>query len=343
MSDEDTAGARNNRQKSHPWHFLGQSLHLLARLRDHIERLDGGKAYAVDDLAVVLRGFLHPGRGNRVLAQLLELSHLQQRTLQVSKAPQTTPGTHLSIGSIPSSYADPNALGGRELTFSEWTVEPVAHVQIGATTQTWSWSALVNEYSNKWGGSHLDERVSVPLSLLDTYSVGGLSLTAFLLRSAAAAIWGVANDAFLVLFGTEMPKAAANEVVRVGAEGALTEDPRDVSSAGKLDWLAWTDELDYLWIVSETEPAHLGLNINYPVDLNWHGLTSGSEGAEAKIVRPRQPTGSGLTKESFSLGRAIRLVGRMALRELVLSDDPEKAAAPWVTDGSMTVKANPLA
>jgi hypothetical protein len=49
------------------WNLGGAALHMIARMRDHIERLDDGRAYAADDLAVVLRGLLCSGNGNRVL------------------------------------------------------------------------------------------------------------------------------------------------------------------------------------------------------------------------------------------------------------------------------------
>ena len=46
------------------------AMQLLTRLRDHIERLDGGHPYAADDLAVVLRALMHPGSRNDVLRRL---------------------------------------------------------------------------------------------------------------------------------------------------------------------------------------------------------------------------------------------------------------------------------
>ena len=72
----------------------------MTRLRDHIERLDDGAGYAADDLAVVLRAWVHPGNGNDVVRRLANHTGADPRPLMASREVDVT--ARFSVGSIPT-------------------------------------------------------------------------------------------------------------------------------------------------------------------------------------------------------------------------------------------------
>lgn len=78
------------------------ALQMITRLRDHIERLDNGHAYAADDLAVVLRALLVRGQGNDVLQRTYDSYQLAIPTTTVSKPACDDPGVFFSVGAIPT-------------------------------------------------------------------------------------------------------------------------------------------------------------------------------------------------------------------------------------------------
>ncbi|ANP74835.1 hypothetical protein [Cryobacterium arcticum] len=296
------------------WHLKGQTLHLLARLRDHIERIDTGKAYAVDDLAVVLRAFLHPGRGNDVLGRLAKSAGLESLEIELSRPPSTGPDVYLAFGSVPTSFRQTSELGGRKVSIKQWPLEPVAHIQIGKDAKTWSWANLVSEYANKWGGSHLDKQVPQHLPLLDHLGVSGYGLTTYLFRAAAVEIW---HKAHFILKSSWFVKSGRKltieeiESFRVGTPGDISEDPRDISSRGRFEWYEWTSShVDFLYLGDETTNGSAQLYTG----MSWDMAVS-FEGAKASdpipVQRPREPGVTSLTEADFSENKTLPVRGRL--------------------------------
>jgi len=296
------------------WHIKGQTLHLLSRLRDHIERIDAGKAYAVDDLAVVLRAFLHPGRGNDVLRRLARSAGLSSIEIELSRAPSVGPDVFLAFGSVPTSYRQTSELGGRKVTIDDWPLEPVAHVQLGTNAKTWSWAQLVSEYANKWGGSHLDELAPQHLPLLDHLGVAGYGLTTYLFRAAAVEIWRQAhfilNSSWFVRSGQKLTDKEVKSF-RISSPGDITADPTDISSRGRFEWYEWTsNHVDFLYLGDDTVNASAQIYTG----MSWTMAVT-YEGAEPEmskpVQRPREPSARPLTEADFSEGKTLKVLGRV--------------------------------
>src|SRR5215469_16184910 len=81
--------------------ITGSALQMTSRLRDHIERLDSGVAYAADDLAVVLRAMLCASKGNRVLRRIYEGLNVEEPKVLLSKPPASGDNVIFSVGSLP--------------------------------------------------------------------------------------------------------------------------------------------------------------------------------------------------------------------------------------------------
>lgn len=147
--------------------FLGQALHMLCRLRDHIDRLDRGAAYAVDDLAVVLRAMLYQGDGNRVLARLHKTVNAAPIEVLVSKPPMTGKEVIFSVGSLPATTEMAQQHGASWMPLQDWVKSPVVALRKGEKVEQYTWSALLNRYANKWGGAHLDTSIPADLRAVD--------------------------------------------------------------------------------------------------------------------------------------------------------------------------------
>lgn len=229
---------------------------MVCRLRDHIERIDNGAAYAADDLAVVLRALLAPARGNDVLRRLEDSAGVDPSGILVTRPADTT--AKFSVGSLP---ARPGAEvhGAEWVLWRDWIERPVVHVEHKGTSVTYSWARFLSTYANKWGGAHLDSTVPAHLKLIDGWSFGGLLLSGYLLRSAGLVAWTISQRALSrakLRWGAAPLSPQMEEKVRLGAPGSITTDPRDQLTLGELQWLTLTNEdLAFHLYVDPSQPV----------------------------------------------------------------------------------------
>jgi hypothetical protein len=277
--------------------IVGSALHMVSRLRDHIERIDNGVVYAVDDLAVVLRALMCHGQGNSVLRRLHDECGVNQPSVLLSRAPAEDSKVQFSIGSIPTRETGAIADGAAYTSLSKWPNNPVLVVKLGDKQRKYTWDALLSDYANKWGGAHLDAVVPAHLQFIDLYYAGGLNLSGYLLRTAAVEVWFLAQNLFRQIFHPQSPNSfTAEELkqIKYVPEGGLNSDPRDISSRGQVQWFCHsTDMLSLLWYVDETSPdnaMHFQLG-QIPYDLRYYQANHADQAANltepVKFQAPR--------------------------------------------------------
>lgn len=221
-------------------HLYGQALHMVCRLRDHIERIDNGAAYAADDLAVVLRALLTPGRGCDVIRRLEDSSGVDPASILVTRPADTT--ARFSVGSL-SARPGTEVDGAEWVSWRDWVEMPVVHVEHKGKPITYSWARYLSTYANKWGGAHLDASVPEHLQRIDGWSFGGLLLSGYLLRSAGLTAWALGQRALSrakVRWDGAALSPEMEEKMRLGAPGSITTDPADKLALGELQWLTLT-------------------------------------------------------------------------------------------------------
>jgi hypothetical protein len=120
---------------------------MVARLRDHIERLDDGCAYAVDDLAVVLRALLCSANGNRVLMRLAQSAGLSIPKVRLSRPTPAEDDVFFAVGSIPVSEPGAAADGAVEVPITKWMSLRVLTVQSAGSRATYTWDRFLGTYA----------------------------------------------------------------------------------------------------------------------------------------------------------------------------------------------------
>jgi hypothetical protein len=299
--------------------IIGSAMQMTARLRDHIERLDNGVVYAADDLAVVLRAMLVESKGNRVLRRLYEAFNIDCPEIILSRPPLTDEDVQFSVGSIP--IREPGALadGAISTPLRRWSKTPVVVVALGGDQVAYTWGDFMNDYANKWGGAHLSTIVPQHLQFIDYYSTGGLSLTSYLLRSAAVEVWRLAQNAFRLAMPSLLGKDFALDEIkqaRYFAEGGLTIEPRDVSAKGQLQWFHHGKKsLGMVWYVdgqSFDNALHLTLGaFPYDVAYNPAGEMSSGKPVPAAFQAPRHRNVSQPAKVDRATLRTLTLDARI--------------------------------
>lgn len=301
--------------------FIGRVIHLLCRLRDHIERVDNGAVYAVDDLAVVLRAFVAKGPGNDVLGRLQDHAGGDQLSVLLSAPPKKGPAT-FAVGSIPTMNRHAVVDGAVRVSLRDFSKVPLLTIRLNDATVDFTWGEFLNKYANKWGGAHLDPVVPPELQIVDTFGTAGLSLSGYLLRSAAVVVWSTAQMLLArVMWGGGAPVSPGVGRPIVGTVGSLNSDPRDISGRGALQWFYWdTRELDFLWYV---DPSAKESHVRFQTGQSWTISFVGQEG-KAPTTAPRfqEPRGlSGVfviepaqlnTNISFQVPDDYRLGGQIA-------------------------------
>ena len=251
------------------WNLFGATVQMVSRLRDHIERLDDGIVYAADDLAVVLRALVCPGRGNSVLLRLHGVSNQPPAFVRLSRPAPTDPSVWFAVGSVPIGEPGAMADGAVETSVPIWMSSIVLVVTTSGARRTYTWAQFLNEYANKWGGAHLDEAVPAHLRRIDEFASSGMPLSNYLLRMAGVAVWEAAQQLFRMMLSElgrdtrpaeihlDLPAQVPSDSSRliVGAPGANGDHPRDISAFGLLQGF-WRrkEEADLLWYVDETSP-----------------------------------------------------------------------------------------
>ncbi|MBI9115674.1 hypothetical protein JAV76_11680 [Sanguibacter sp. YZGR15] len=229
---------------------------MMCRLRDHIERIDNGAAYAADDLAVVLRALLAPAHGNDVLRRLEDSSGIDPSRILVTRQADTT--AKFSVGSLPTRPGA-EVHGAEWVPWRDWIQRPVVHTECQGASVTYSWAKFLSTYANKWGGAHLDRTVPTHLQLIDGWSFGGLLLSGYLLRSAGLVAWAHTHRALSqgkFRLGTASLSTEVDEKARLGVPGSIATDPRDQLALGELQWLTLTsEELAFHLYVDPSQPV----------------------------------------------------------------------------------------
>jgi len=269
---------------------------MVSRLRDHIERIDNGVVYAVDDLAVVLRALLCHGKGNSVLRRIYDECGVAQPEILLSRAPAQDPKVQFSVGSIPTREKGAIADGATYTSLSKWPSRPALTVGLGKVQQKYTWDTLLSDYANKWGGAHLDVTVPTHLQFIDTYAVGGLNLSGYLLRAAAVEVWLLAQSVFRQVFREKFSGSIETknlERVICVAEGGLNSDPRDISNRGLIQWFSHSsDALGLVWYVdekSDDNAMHLQLGqVGYDVRYHQGSIQASSQPDPVRFQAPRR-------------------------------------------------------
>jgi hypothetical protein len=274
--------------------ILGSAMQMTSRLRDHIERLDDGAVHAADDLAVVLRALLCPGKGNGVLHRLFRECGVSIPEVILSRPPEGDSTSQFSVGSIPTREAGAVADGAVPTPVTKWPNATVLVVSLRGDRRWFTWAAFLNAYANKWGGAHLDIVVPEHLQFIDCYGAGGLSLTGYLLRTAAMEVWLLAQQVYREVLQNEFLASldsSDRERAIFSAEGGVSTEPRDRSDKGQLQWFYHgSDRLGLIWYVDESSnenALHLALGkVEYDVR---YTPTSGSAPAGTAPVAFQGP------------------------------------------------------
>lgn len=296
--------------------FIGRVVQMTARLRDHIERMDNGVPYAVDDLAVVLRAFLHPKPGNDVLRRLSARSGAEAPQVLLSQRPAAKSGG-FSVGSIPTRYSGATAHGAAWADINVWSNTTVLEGDIQGVKINFTWAELLNKYANKWGGAHLDEKIPTELMAIDVYAVGGFNLSGYLIRTAAVEVWLAAQYMLSVWAAGHWEKGWSG---RAYCPGSIESDPSDLSGRGQLQWFSGNqEEADFLWYIDPLCPySHLRMmlggapcDMQYSSETNTATLSPASSHSEGNYQAPRQMAGPLLSKQGLTEVQMERLSARV--------------------------------
>jgi hypothetical protein len=304
------SGAGAGELENTGWNLGGAALQMIARLRDHIERLDDGRAYAVDDLAVVLRALVCSGNGNRVLMRLGRSAGVSIPQVRLARPTPTEDDVFFGVGSIPTGEPGAMADGGVEVALTKWMSLHVLTVQSSGSRVTYTWDRFISTYAMKWGGAHLDPAVPAHLQMIDGHVVGGLPLSNYLLRMAGVAVWNAAQQMFREMFadvtvltdgktgrGVTAGDVTQGRVASYTAPGAMSTAPRDISSRGLLQGFCHRkDRVELLWYVdrnSAVNTLHLRLG-TVPWDIRYgHESVPAAQGP-VQLQAQRQPDPSGV-------------------------------------------------
>lgn len=320
-------------------------MQMTSRLRDHIERLDSGVAYAADDLAVVLRAMLCASRGNRVLRRIYEGLNVEEPKLLLSKPPASGDNVIFSVGSVPVRELGAMADGADWIPLKRWADTPLMSVALGARQKVYTWANFLDDYANKWGGAHLDDVVPAYIQHVDYFAAGGLSLTSYLLRSAAVEVWMLAQHAFNV--GLLSSVAKLEEGAEIGAriyaaQGGLRTLPKDRASLGQLQWfLQARDEAAFVWYVDAlSQESHLRISLGQiSYDVQYSPAPQGDDLASKPspaFQTPRNRIMNEINVDSIKPSIPVSLIIKTydEVRENALR--PQNASDPSADPGSLS-------
>lgn len=235
---------------------IGRALRLVWRLNDHIARLDAGVAYAVDDLAVVLRTLVSPGQGNDVLHLLA--SRIGGKTPKVQISRVLSESVVFGVGAVPTLGRGIAAHGARRVSVNEWMNTRVLTVTSASGRKSYTWAAFLAAYANKWGGAHLDPKLPDQLMQMNAVATAGLDLSSYLIRTAAVEVWRIANSVYANQVHFSADAKTQDELrgrVRVAAPHAEQKDPADISLKGALQWFYYNhDKADFLLYAHRDAP-----------------------------------------------------------------------------------------
>ena len=283
------------------------AMQMVTRMRDHIERIDDGHAYAADDLAVVLRALLCPGRGNDVIRRMFNSFRLPIPETTVSRPARIDVGVFFSVGAIPIDASRAIDDGAIVVSFDAWMKTPVLLVTSSGSKESYTWTRFLNTYANKWGGAHLDPAVPAHLQMIDCHVASGMPLSNYLLRSAAVRTWDISQYLYRRLMKVLKPADMTPEelkvrrrmweenpdAVHIVAGSGNASPPRDISPKGLLQHFTHhSDDVDILFYIDDTSPDNaLRLALGSMVyDVRYeHPAVPGTKGP-LEVSSQRSPT-----------------------------------------------------
>lgn len=230
--------------------LLGTLLQVQSRVRDHIQRMDDGAWYAVDDLAVALRVLLCSGNGGHVLQRFIKTFGLQMPTIHSSLLP--IENAIFAVGNLPIAIMRDGMDDDRycRMSLGKWLSVPALRMRLDDGKQvTLTWDAYIRLYANKFGGAHADDVIPEELPRVDMNGVGQYSLGGYILRQIGEFIWFVCQ--IYVKMGVQL-FAPDQEIPTVGGIGAHVEEPSPIYDHGHLQWFfEGDDEIAFLWYVDD--------------------------------------------------------------------------------------------
>jgi hypothetical protein len=237
------------------WALFRTLSNVLARVRDHMRRMDEGLGYAVDDLAVALRVLLHTGRGGHLLTRAANTFEVEMPDVIFSAGPLT--GARFSVGSIPIV---PLWDGIKHDTvnimpITDWLQTPVVRMRINGDLRTITWVEFIALVANKLGGAHSDSVVPEELDVIDRFSAGGLALSGFLLQQVGFIAWHWGQRVLRDFLGSAGMDISDEPVT--GPPGSdLRPLPEDVPQGWLFSFAETDDEVLLHWYVDETSDAN---------------------------------------------------------------------------------------
>jgi hypothetical protein len=169
------------------FHLAGYLISGAARLRDHIERIDEGAAYAVDDLALVLRLLVSGARGGELISRTAQSYVIPLPKFGVSAEPEPVQGLVWGAGALPTT--ETLAAGGFA-DISELRFKTALRIHTGSKRMDLTWDKLIRDYANNTWGTHVGDSIRDDVHLADRIgTAAGLPLTTYMLREIAVAAW----------------------------------------------------------------------------------------------------------------------------------------------------------
>lgn len=277
-------------------HLVGYLISGTARLRDHIERIDSGVAYAVDDLALVLRLLVSGARGGELISRTANSYGIPLPKFGISTEPAIVQGLIWGAGALPTTAA----LGvGAPVDISQLRFKTALRIHTKTKSVELSWDKMIRDYANTWG-THVGDTIRDDLPLADRIgTAAGLPLSTYMLREVAVAAWFTAQFVIRNAAVQDDPGFFNNmdlgdEVEAwVSAPGGISEPPQIRGEHGKFQ-SAMNIGSNASWVWAVEYPVSTGVTLG---ELFLGGLTyrikipavTGSTDSEYEVPRQRGP------------------------------------------------------
>lgn len=220
-----------------------------SRLSRHLTAHFDGDFAAIDDVAAILRTLC----GDGLIKRAIDCLELTDPSLLISKPPELSKGTHISIGNFPCSetYAKPSRpehQAPRPSTLLTWLQSPAAYItetsKRGGKEHTSQrmrpWSGLIADISNTWG-SHASPLIPPWMDTSQVIGVQELDLPGYVIERAAVAV-----EVSLTLLMQEVDLPEMAPAPRLGPTRPAHVDWLDIRRVDKerlhIDLIAGTDD-----------------------------------------------------------------------------------------------------
>ena len=293
------------------FHLVGYLISGAARLRDHIERIDDGAAYAVDDLAVVLRLLVSGVSGGQLISRTAQSYGIPLPKFGISAEPEPIQGLVWGAGALPT--AETLGTGGLA-DINQLRFKTALRIQTGSTRMDLTWDKLIRDYASYWGGAHVGESIRDDVHLADRIgTAAGLPLITYMLREIAVAAWYSAQFVLRNAMIQDDPEFFRDPDVEDGEgetwlslPGGIHEPPKARAELGKFQSCTSAGSAAS-WVWAVEYPAAEGQTLG---ELYIGGLTHqiklqaehGSLEKEYDVSRQRTPIHPDV---SFSQGKTV--------------------------------------